>query len=121
MAASHRENVSRLANHRFREWLTAEPGDIDTERAQDRNGMRTGWLPRDRADPGRGDLNIVAPSHHLLKKRLGHRAAADVSGADKYDMFVGSHGFLRSRIFEVRAENSTEIRMCRGLKGGNDE
>ena len=84
MIPRHGENVVGPLQQMRADRLTADIRNIDALFAQHLDGMSAGRLAMARAEAGRGDFDLVAG--HVPQEALGHRAAADISSADKKDV-----------------------------------
>ena len=69
--------------------LAALFGDVHGPRAEAFHGVLAGRLAVAGGHPGGGDFDVRAVLHGGAEEALSHGAAADVTGADKKDVFHG--------------------------------
>ena len=61
------------------------------------------------ADPRRNRTEIAAALDGMAEKRLGHRAAADIAGANEQN---GFHPARRFKVIRETASRQSEIKPC---------
>ena len=83
MAVGHAENIIRLLHQMRGEHAAARVGNIYAQFAQGPHGVDAGRLPFHRAEAGRKNPEILAAPGGVLKESFGHRAAANITGANK--------------------------------------
>ena len=83
MAVGHAENIIRLLHQFPCQHAAARVGNVYAQFAQGPHRMDAGRLALQGADAGRNGLEILAAPGGMLKETFGHRAAADISGANK--------------------------------------
>ena len=96
--------LGRLFHQRLRKRLAANARDVDSHRLEHLHGMRARRLPMNRPHTRGSHRHVRPPLHRLAQKPLGHRASANVSGADKEDVFhsgVEKGANIRSRFRQV--------------------
>ena len=83
MAVGHPKDVVGLPDEVGREGLTAEGGQVNPQFLKRPHGVFAGRLPLAGAQAGRHDP--IAAFGNMPEDAFSHRAAADISGADKQD------------------------------------
>ena len=81
MAVRHSEDVIGLGNQLGREHAAALGGNLNAQLFERVNGMQAGRLAIHRADASGQDL--IAAARRVAEEPLGHRAAANVAGANE--------------------------------------
>jgi len=89
VAVGHADDVIRRLNQVGRQHAAADVRNVYAQFLDRLNRERAGRLTVGRAQPGRHGLEVILAGHRPPKKAFSHRAAADVSGADKKN---GLHG-----------------------------
>lgn len=87
MTARHGENVGGIFDEFIAKWLAALPGDVDAPWFEHFHRVLAGGLSMDGGDPRGADRDIGASLYQVAHKTLGKGASADVSGADKKNVF----------------------------------
>ena len=85
----HGKDVSGLLDQFPGEGLAAEPAEIHLFLLQNIHGMLAGSLPGGSTDARAFNRIIVRVFHEGTEETFCHGTAADVSGADKKDVFQG--------------------------------
>ncbi len=83
MAVGHHEDVIGFADEVDGQGLAAELADVDIDFARDVDGVGAGGLTGQGADTSGFDRDVVAILDQIDKKPFSHRAATDISCANK--------------------------------------
>jgi hypothetical protein len=83
VAVGHAENIIGFLHQFAAQHAAAHVGNINAQIAQGAHGMGAGRQPLHGADAGGVGLEILAAPDGVLKESFGHRAAANIAGANK--------------------------------------
>jgi hypothetical protein len=92
MRAGHGKDVRGAIDQRGGKRLAAETADVHTFLLTNLDRIQTRRLPAHRMYASRGDFNVSSISEQTTKKPFRNRAAANVTCADKEDVFHDSGG-----------------------------
>jgi hypothetical protein len=123
VSAGHDHNVCRFAHQRVRQGLAADLRDVHPPGAQDFDRMLAWRLAVARGHARGTHFHIRLILHRGTEDPFSHGAAADISGADKKDVFHGTkwNGKIGRLVGQVNAgrakdELTAEARRRRGEK-----
>ena len=83
MVVRHPKYIIRLLHQFVRQHAAARAGDVNPQLPQRPDGVDARRLPINGPDPGGQNPIILALPDGVLEKSSGHRAAANISGANK--------------------------------------
>jgi hypothetical protein len=108
MRAGHGKDVRGAIDQRGGKRLAAETADVHTFLLTNLDRIKTRRLPAHRMYASRGDFNVSSISEQTAKKPFRNRAAANVTCADKEDVFHDSSG-ARERDSNLESNLSKSI------------
>jgi hypothetical protein len=88
--------------------LAAQTADVNALIFADLDGIKAGRLPAHSMNAGRSHFDVSPISEQTAEEPFRNRAAANVTGADKEDVFHDSSG-SSERVFNVELNVSKSI------------
>ena len=92
MRAGHGKDMRGAIDQRGRNWLAAKTADVHAFLFADLHRIETWWLAAHGVHPSRGNFNVSPISKQTPKQPFRDGTAANVTCADKEDVFHDSGG-----------------------------